>query len=93
MGWRPGYGIGPRVTYRQLTLQDQQASSLVEAIEETKEDEDEEANKHLYAPRDTKLILFRAKDNAFGLGYIPGQRLDEASREEIRKDPNISGAI
>jgi G patch domain-containing protein 1 len=39
------------------------------------EDEDmegEEAGKHTFAPRDTKLVVYQAKDDREGLGFQKG---------------------
>lgn len=96
MGWKPGQGIGPRITYKQLILQDQQSSSR--PFEPPKDvDEDDPANKHLYAPRDTKVLLFQRKDNSFGLGYNPGlnlqQSVDGRTTSVSDNGPNISGMI
>lgn len=88
MGWRLGQGIGPRITYKQLLEQEGDSIGLDRAV-------DEEAAKHLYAPRDTKLILYFRKENAFGLGYVPGQGLqDIVDRQGAISDsgPLISGA-
>jgi G patch domain-containing protein 1 len=66
MGWRIGQGIGPRITWRQREMafgRDPDAPS---------DDIDEEAKKHVYAPRDTPLIIVERKDNFHGLGYDPG---------------------
>jgi G patch domain-containing protein 1 len=75
MGWRMGQGIGPRLTYRQRKLQD----ALHATGSGLGEDEDEaEASKHTYAPRDTPLLLPQRKDNTHGLGYSPGMGLHES---------------
>lgn len=63
MGWRPGQGIGPRVTWRQREIQhgrDPDRTGL---------DVDEEAKKHTYAPKDTPPIVVPRKDDLHGLGY------------------------
>ena len=66
MGWRIGQGIGPRITWRQREMafgRDPDAPS---------DDVDEEAKKHMYAPRDTPLIVVERKDDFHGLGYDRG---------------------
>ena len=82
MGWRPGQGIGPRLTWRQKKLQDAQArSARILTLDDLKLDpnnEDEEAQKHLYPRQDTPLTIVPRKDNAHGLGYTPGLSLDNA---------------
>lgn len=41
-------------------------------------EDDEEASKHTYAPRDTPILLVGRKDNSHGLGYHPGMGLNES---------------
>src|ERR1700733_7675076 len=97
MGWRVGQGIGPRLTWRQRKLQDLQASTGSEVdVNSILDDGDtEEAKKHTYAPRDTPILLVDRKDNAHGLGYRPGMRLNDtlgvSKRAEGPKGPNLSG--
>jgi len=97
MGWRLGNGIGPRVSLRQRKLQDIQASSPYgtrAAIDNIKiTEEDEEANKHTYAPRDTPVLIVERKENFHGIGYQPGMTLHEslgASNPTSTKDARIS---
>ncbi|KAF5316646.1 hypothetical protein D9619_006245 [Psilocybe cf. subviscida] len=83
MGWRLGQGIGPRISLNERKKQDVQA---YEATTGTKfsgstldiADDDEEANKHMYAPRDTPILSVKRKDNMHGLGYTPGLSLNES---------------
>jgi len=91
MGWRPGQGVGPRITWKQLQQQNQRSSNLSsnDAAKAPAEDH-EEANKHTYAPRDTQLPVFQRKTNSHGLGYTPGATLHE-SNEGARAGPSISG--
>ena len=63
MGWRPGQGIGPRVTWRQREIQ------YGRDPDRTGPDVDEEAKKHTYAPKDTPVIVVPRKDDSHGLGY------------------------
>lgn len=49
MGWKPGQGIGPRVTWRQREIQ------YGRGPDRTGPDVDEEAKKHTYPPKDTHL--------------------------------------
>ncbi|KZP01562.1 DUF1604-domain-containing protein [Calocera viscosa TUFC12733] len=92
MGWRAGQGIGPRVTYAKRRAQDRLAGVSVPEDEEM----DEEAGKHLYAPRDTPAVVYQAKDNSFGLGYVPGAGLRETESGQKKKeseDPVISAGF
>lgn len=99
MGWRLGGGIGPRVSLRQRRLQDLQATSPYGTRASTGDvkitEEDEEANKHAYAPRDTPILIVERKENAHGLGYRPGMTLQESlgpSNHGGAKGPTISGS-
>lgn len=98
MGWRVGSGIGPRVSLKQRRLQDLQTSSpygtraVIEDIKIT--EDDEEANKHTYASRDTPVLIIERKDNFRGLGYRSGMTLNESlgsSKVDTAKDPRIAG--
>ncbi|KAF5362261.1 hypothetical protein D9756_002204 [Leucocoprinus leucothites] len=100
MGWRVGSGIGPRVSLRQRRLQDLQSSSPYgtrAAIDDIKiTEEDEEGNKHTYAPRDTPVLIVERKDNAHGLGYRPGMTLHDSlgsSNQRGSGDPRISAGF
>jgi len=70
LGWRPGQGIGPRVTLRKLKIQEGKLGKARVGIDD--DEEVEEAGKHTYAPRDTRLLVFEAKDDKEGLGYQKG---------------------
>ncbi|KAG8959751.1 hypothetical protein FRC03_007527 [Tulasnella sp. 419] len=95
MGWRPGQGVGPRVTYAKLKLQDRQSSSLPADSKPLPDDADEEASRHLFAPRDIKVIQYRPKDNSHGLGYTSGPSLRNPldSRKQGMQGPNISAGF
>ena len=81
MGWRPGQGIGPRLTWRQHKIQDLQASSgyliAQDDIKLDEDNEDEEAKKHTYPRRDTPVLSTPRKENSHGIGYIPGMSLND----------------
>ena len=87
MGWKPGQGVGPRLTARQLKLQERkigrraahvgarqpgQEAEQDDGDDEMDESRDGQGNKHTFAPRDTKLLLFDNKQDRSGLGYIRG---------------------
>jgi G patch domain-containing protein 1 len=98
MGWRVGNGIGPRVSLKQRRLQDLQTSSPYgtrAAIDDVKiTEDDEEANKHTYASRDTPVLIIERKDNFHGLGYRSGMTLNESlgsSKADSGKGPRIAG--
>ncbi|KDN43252.1 hypothetical protein RSAG8_06219, partial [Rhizoctonia solani AG-8 WAC10335] len=57
--------------------------------------QDAEASKHLFAPRDTPVLLFRAKDNAHGLGHTGPVRLggDSGTGNKPSEGPNISSGF
>lgn len=94
MGWRIGQGIGPRVTWRQRRLQDMEVSSGEGASADDIPEDDEEANKHTYAPRDMPVLLPVRKDNSHGLGYIAGMGLNESLGVKVvagADGPKLSG--
>ncbi|KAJ8092958.1 hypothetical protein PM082_011278 [Marasmius tenuissimus] len=100
MGWRMGQGIGPRVTLRQRRLQDLQAQTgrIVTGDDLDLPVDDEEANKHTYAPRDTPILVVARKDNFHGLGYRPGMSLNESLGQKAtggssQSGPNISAGF
>lgn len=73
MGWRPGQGIGPRVSARKRKIQEIKLSggrAPLSAADMAIEGEEE---KHLFAPRDSKLMVFDQKSGKEGLGYVKGQ--------------------
>ena len=92
MGWRPGQGIGPRLTYAQKKAQDAGRTDLSKEVEGDEEDI-EEAKKHLYPRKDIPVVVYPRKDNFHGLGYTPGLSLHESvgGGERGRGGPNISG--
>lgn len=67
-GWRPGQGIGPRISLRRLKLQDAKSGPVTDIPEEG----DDQSGKHLFAPRDTKLVVYESKEEKQGLGYVRG---------------------
>jgi G patch domain-containing protein 1 len=93
MGWRVGQGIGPRLTYRQKKLQDIELS-FGDNIKSDAPEDDEEASKHTYARRDTRILVVERKDNFHGLGYNPGMGLNESlgvkDDKRTSKGPQIS---
>ena len=74
MGWRPGQGIGPRISYARRR---EQMRELGLSEELSDAEDDEEARKHTFAPIDRTVITFEHKDNQWGLGYVPGKTLDQ----------------
>lgn len=82
MGWRLGQGIGPRISLRRRKEQDAQAYDPISGTKMTSgslnlPQDDEEADKHFYAPRDTPVLAVNRKDNTHGLGYVPNLTLQE----------------
>ena len=92
MGWRPGQGIGPRVSARKRKIQEAKLSGRLyrPAVENLTVDEEE--SKHLFAPRDSKLMVFEQKTGKEGLGYVKGQSIQSSdARGAEVKEPNLSG--
>src|SRR5260370_3248851 len=77
LGWRVGQGIGPRITYEQLRKQDLASSTLPASSVPGFNDDDEEAKKHLYALRDTKLSIPQPKKTSLGPGSVPAHDLSD----------------
>lgn len=70
MGWKPGQGLGPRVSAKRRRELMLLAKGHVESMPPQEVDEDdEEAEKHMYAPPDTSLIIFEEKKDTRGLGW------------------------
>ncbi|ORX37960.1 hypothetical protein BD324DRAFT_578686 [Kockovaella imperatae] len=74
LGWRPGQGIGPRISLRKRRIQEGKLGRLGTEVPEDDLD-DAEAGKHTFAPRDVKLLVFDPKDDRQGLGYQRGSGL------------------
>jgi G patch domain-containing protein 1 len=95
MGWRLGQGVGPRVSAAKLKQQDAQLSALPSEVVPLPEiDVSDEAVKHTFAPRDSKIPIYSTKDNFFGLEYSSGVRLHSDERGRVNttnEGPNISG--
>jgi G patch domain-containing protein 1 len=84
------------VSHMQLKAQQLQSSTTSSNVlpdPESGEPDDDEAAKHLYAPRDTKVLVFKARDNSHGLGYTPGMGLSEIVDGSAKESsgPVISG--
>jgi len=79
MGWRPGQGIGPRVSWRTRKIQDLLAAGKsINGIDIDALDDDEEAKRHLYPPRDTVVPRVPMKLDAHGVGYVTAAGLIES---------------
>ena len=96
MGWRPGHGVGPRITWRQRKIQDLVAAGKpIYDINIEELDDDEEAKKHTYPPRDTPVIKLSRKGNTHGLGFVPEQGLRERLGEKRAEPtgPTLAGKL
>jgi G patch domain-containing protein 1 len=94
MGWRPGQGIGPRVSWRTRKIQDLLAAGKsINGVDIDALDDDEEAKRHLYPPRDTLVPRVPMKTDAHGIGFKAGAGLAENLRGKRpqTKDPKLSG--
>ena len=95
MGWKPGQGIGPRITRRSKRLQKKANRKMFEgissvAVDSSEEEEgqvDELASKYrdfLFAPDDiSSARITKAKDNLFGIAYQGLDRNQLSSSEHI----------
>jgi G patch domain-containing protein 1 len=71
LGWRPGQGIGPRVSARKRKLQ---AQKLGLPLNDDDEVDEEQIGKHTFAPRDVKLLVYETNGDSTGLGFVKGMR-------------------
>ncbi|CAG8654042.1 15352_t:CDS:2, partial [Acaulospora colombiana] len=87
MGWRPGQGVGPRLTYEQLRRRTELEGNALPSTD------DPEAKRHTYAPRDVKMTIASRKDDFHGLGYTPmtGLRPEISSSTEFGQPRLSSG--
>lgn len=101
LGWRPGQGIGPRVSLTERKRQDAQAFDPYTGVKSNESaldvaSDDEEASKHKYPRRDTPILTVARKGKSYGLGYTPGLTLNESlgveSGQKGVSGPKISGA-
>ncbi|KAF9901174.1 hypothetical protein EC991_006430 [Linnemannia zychae] len=74
MGWKPGQGIGPRVSRRQRHPTDDTLS------------DDDTPGDITFAPVDSAVILFNNKSNHFGLGFDPHK---DAPEFDISANSNL----
>ncbi|KAH9066795.1 hypothetical protein EDB87DRAFT_1588266 [Lactarius vividus] len=89
MGWRPGQGVGPRVTWRTRKIQDLLAAGKsIDGVDIDALDDDEEAKRHMYPPRDTVVPRFSTKSDSYGLGYTSAPGLVESLGQ---KHPEVKG--
>lgn len=93
MGWRPGQGIGPRVSARKRKIQEAKILGRRTRQEAVDGVIDEEEEKHLFAPRDSKLMVFEQKEGKEGLGFVKSQGMRSiADRSSAQTEkPNLSG--
>ncbi|KAH9957983.1 hypothetical protein BGW80DRAFT_1465564, partial [Lactifluus volemus] len=89
MGWRPGQGVGPRVSWRTRKIQDLLAAGKsINGVDiDALDDGDEEAKRHLYPPRDTIVPRFAMKSDQYGLGHTAAPGLIESLGHTKRPEP------
>lgn len=96
MGWRPGQGIGPRVSWRTRKIQDLLAAGKsLNGVDIDTLDDDEEAKRHLYPPRDTIVPRVQMKSDVYGIGFKAGaglvESLGQGQKHPQTKGPKLSG--
>lgn len=98
MGWRPGQGLGPRVSFAKRI----KMLAMLGMPLSAEDKKDEEASKHLWPPPDTPMPAFSTKNDSKGLGWISeGQgdglgaalRRARAEEEQNKKPVNQSGGF
>ena len=96
MGWRPGQGVGPRVSWRTRKIQDLLAAGKsINGVDiDALDDDDEEAKRHMYPPRDTVVPRVPMKTDVHGLGFKAGAGLMEGLGEKRPRTegPKLAGA-
>ena len=96
MGWRPGQGVGPRVSWRTRKIQDLLATGkTLNGIDiDALDDDDEEAKRHMYPPRDTIVPRVSMKVDVYGVGFKAAAGLVEGLGEKRpqSKGPKLAGA-
>ncbi|KAG0044028.1 hypothetical protein BGZ83_010736 [Gryganskiella cystojenkinii] len=85
MGWKPGQGIGPRVTKRvrmQQQVEDNDSMDVDLPVNMT------------FAPIDSAIVMFTNKANHFGIGYDPYKDAPEFDRSMKEKSDSkyLSGS-
>ena len=93
MGWRPGQGVGPRVSWRTRKIQDLLAAGKsLNGVDVDALDDDDEAKRHLYPPRDTLVPRLPMKSDAHGIGFNAGAGLSEGlgHKRPQAKGPKLS---
>ncbi|KAJ9099847.1 hypothetical protein QFC21_003849 [Naganishia friedmannii] len=95
MGWRPGQGIGPRVSARKRKIQEAKILGRRTGRRVADVAVDEEEEKHLFAPRDAKLMVFEQKGGKEGLGFVKGQGMRSiADRNSAQTEkPSLSAGF
>jgi G patch domain-containing protein 1 len=94
MGWRPGQGVGPRVSWRTRKTQDiLAAGKSINGVDIDALDDDEEAKRHMYPPRDTVVPRFPIKSDPYGLGHAAAPGLIESlgQKRPESKGPKLAG--
>lgn len=82
MGWKPGQGVGPRVTKEEKRQQKRENTKLLKKVYgcplpdnatssgNSESSSSEEENQDItFAPDDYEPFLCKSKDNVFGIGY------------------------
>lgn len=54
---------------------------------------DEEGKKHTFAPRDTRLLVYEAKDDREGLGYVKGRGMGRLPGQSRSGKLNSAGDL
>lgn len=75
MGWKPGQGVGSRLTKKEkhkIKLRNEKlklARDNFEMVESNSEDSDDDSTNITFAPDDYEPFRCKPKDNYFGIGY------------------------
>ena len=86
MGWKPGHGIGPKVTRQQRDEQmlDYGLIARIDLDDHMESGTNGTKAKHLYPPADPPLMTFKAKQDSHGIGYTSGPSLHQPDVQYLR---------
>ena len=89
MGWKPGQGVGPKLTKKSKKTKSKSTKNLFGPMMRSRHEEssDEEINEQykdfLFAPDDIPNFVAKPKSNLFGIGYKGLERTDVFGNEHI----------
>ena len=87
MGWKPGQGIGPKLTKKSKKTKSKSTRNLfgpmMRKAESSDEEIDEQYKDFLFAPDDIPNFVAKPKSNFFGIGYKGLERSDVFGNQHV----------